>query len=303
MTKDLFIFDVSPIVHAGSINHYARMEKTISDGVTWQTLQVPCGGISLIFNTLYSVVGHGDCVFCCDRNPTIKKDMFSGYKANREHSEYITMCKTVAEYILQLCGGTVIARAGYEADDIIYTLVKRLHDQYDNIYIYTGDSDMYFLVDAKVSIRPSSSRAKTVDIHNYNTVLKSKGAVYNSLTVQKILKGDQSDCIPALPRDVQDRLARVLYQPAMLPQLGDATFVRSWVSSIEPKALPQVDLVFPLEVDDIPLEFSAMDPVMIRNMGSCMHNKMFHGMADRDFCVDPYVDALIERGCFMEGKQ
>lgn len=303
MTRDLFLFDVSPFIHAGSVNKFARLEQTICTGVTWQTMRVPCGGISLIFNELYAVVGKGDCVFCTDRNPTIKKDMYSGYKANRDHNDYIQISKTVAEYILEKCGGTVIARAGYEADDIIYTLVRRLHDQYDNIYIYTGDSDLYFLVDKKVSIRPSNSRAKSVDYYNYNSVLAKYGAKYNSLTVQKILKGDTSDCIPALPRDAQNKLASVLFQDAMLPQLGDKSFVRSWVSTVCPEALPQVDLVFPLDVDDIPLEFSQMDPYLIRNFGCSMHNKMFRDFGDPNFMVEPYVSELIQKGCYLEDTQ
>lgn len=303
MTKDLYIFDVLPFIHAGCVNRFARLEKTVCTGVTWQTLRIPCGGISLIFNELYAIAGTGDCVFCTDRNPTIKKDMYSGYKSNRDHDNNILTLRTVAEYILEKCGGTVIARAGYEADDIIYTIVQKLHDQYDNIYIYTGDSDLYFLVDKKVSIRPSSSRAKAVDYYNYNQVLAKKGAIYNSLTVQKILKGDQSDCIPSLPRDVQDKLAAVLYQKAMLPQLGDKHFVRSWVGSICPEALPQVDLIFPLDVEDIPLEFGKLDPYLIRNFGSAMHNKMFRGMSDPDFMIQPYVDELISNGCYLEDTQ
>lgn len=300
MTKDLFIFDVSPFIHAGNVNKYARLEQTICTGVTWQTLRVPCGGISLLFNELYSIAGKGDCVFCSDRNPTIKKDMLPSYKSNRTHTQSISIGKAVAEYILQACDGTVIARAGYEADDIIYTLVRKLHDEYDNIYIYTGDSDMYFLVDKKVSIRPSSSRALAVDYSNYNTVLAKKGAKYNSLTVQKILKGDTPDCIPALPRDVQSKLASVLFQDAMLPQLGDKNFVRSWVSSICPEALPQVDLVFPLDVDDIPLEFSPLNVYNIRNFGAAMHNSMFRGMGDPGFDIAAHVGTMVSKGYYLE---
>lgn len=300
MTRDLYIFDIMPFIHAGSVNKFARFEHTMPTGVSWQTLRIPCGGISLIFNELYAVAGKGDCVFCSDRNPTIKKDMLAGYKSNRDNDDEITISKGVAEYILQKCGGTVIARAGYEADDIIYTIVKRIHDEYDNIYIYTGDSDMYFLVDEKVSIRPSSSRAKAVDMYNYERVLQKKGAKYNSLSVQKILMGDTPDCIPALPKEIQYKLAEVLYNPAFLPKLGDPAFVRQWVAYLAPEAVAQVDIVFPLEVEDVPLEFSDMQTKMIRCFGDLMHNKMFRGMSDTTFDISPYISELIERGLYLE---
>lgn len=301
MPKILHIFDVSPFVHAGRFNKYAKLEQVVDMGSTWKTQVTPAGGISLIFNTLYEILSDGnDCVFCCDRNPTIKKDMLPSYKGNREHHSEVQVEKAVAEYILQKCGATVIARAGYEADDIIFTLVKKLHNAYDAIYIYTSDSDMYFLVDDIVSIRPSSSRAKAVDKWNYSRVLEKYGARYNTLTVQKIIKGDTSDCIPALPRDKQELLASIFYNDAMYEHLGDPEFVRSWVQYMCPDVMHQVDLVFPLWVDDVPIDFGKMDPTAVRNWGAAIHNKLFRGLGDKDFDVKPYVAEMQGLGYFVE---
>lgn len=300
MPKTLHIYDVSPFVHAGHSNKYSKLERVVDLGSTWKTLLTPAGGTSLIFNSLYENLGSGDFVFCCDRNPTIKKEMFADYKCNRDHKNEINVEKAVAEYILQQCNATVIARAGYEADDIIYTLVKKLHDTYDSIYIYTGDSDLYFLVDETVSIRPSSSRAKAVDRWNYERVLEKKHARYNSLTVQKILGGDTSDCVPPLPREQKEKLASVLYQENFLPHLGDRDFVRQWVEYICPEALPQVDLIFPLMVDDIPLEFKALDHQAVRNWGTAINNKMFRGLGDVNFDVKPFVEDMQNKGYYVE---
>ena len=300
MSRILHLFDVSPFVHAGKVNKYSRLEQTLNMGTHWLTQVTPTGGISLIFNTLYSVAGTGDCVFCCDRNPVIKKEMLAGYKSNRDYDRDVEIQKAVAEYILQKCNCTVLARAGYEADDIIYTLTRKLKNQYDHIYIYTGDSDLYFLVDEKVSIKPSSTKAKEVTLQNYEKVLEKHGARYNSLTVQKILKGDRSDCIPALLKPMQKELASFLYDPQLLPMLGDKDFVRSWVAQICPDALSQVDIVFPLEVDDLPLEFAKPDIEMIKNFGDAMRNKMFRGRGDENFDVKPYVVDMQNKGYYLE---
>lgn len=300
MLKNLYLFDVSPFIHAGNVNKFAKLEKLVDMGTTWKTLVTPCGGISLIFNTLYSILGKGDIVFCCDRNPTIKKDMLSTYKHNRDHARPIEVGKAIAEYILADCGCTVLARAGYEADDIIYSIVQRDHDAYDNIYIYTGDSDLYFLVDDKVSILPSSSRAKEVTIQNYAEVLSKYGARYNTMTMMKILGGDSSDCIPGLPTNVVKQMASTFYQPPMEPKLGNKEFVLKWFDYLYPEYKYQAELVFPLDVEDLPTSFSTPDRQSIVNWGSAMNNKFFRGMGSPDFPIKEHLEEIHKYGMYLE---
>lgn len=300
MPKRLHIFDVSPFLHAGHVNKAAKLERTVDAGTTWITQVTPAGGISLVFNTLYNIPAKEDCVFCCDRNPTIKKEMLPSYKSNRDHSREMEIEKAVAEYILQECKCTVLARAGYEADDIIYSLVRKFHDAYDEIYVYTGDSDLYFLVDEVVSIKPSSSKAKEVNFYNYEKVLEKKGARYNTMTVQKIIKGDTSDCIPALPKDLQNRLASILYMEEMYPHLGSKEFVRQWTEYLVPEALPQVDLIFPLDVDDLPDDFSKPDRHLVMNFGAAINNRLYRGRGTVDFNIKPHIVELQNRGYYLE---
>ncbi len=300
MPRILHVFDLKPFIHAGNVNKYSKLEQTVQVGPTWKTLVTPTGGLSLLFNTLYNIVGLGDVVICTDRNPTIKKEMSPIYKNNRPHKSSVQVDSAAAEYILSKCGCSIIARAGYEADDIIYTIVRRLHDSYDQIYVYTADSDLYFLVDAIVSIKPSSSRAKEVTLENYNEVLFKKRAKYNSLTMQKILCGDPSDNIPGLPMDLRKEMAEFFYTEQMLPHLGDYDFVRSWCDTLFPDAIPQVDLVFPLWVDDVPFEYKTPDKYLMRNFGAAIHNKMFHRLGDADFDIQPYIEDMHSKGIYLE---
>ena len=59
---------------------------------------------------------------------------------------------------------------------------------------------MYFLVDDRVTIKPSSSRAKEVTRYNYEQVLSKYNIKYNMMTMTKIICGDTSDCIPGFLR-------------------------------------------------------------------------------------------------------
>lgn len=302
MAGKLYIFDLMPFMHAGHVNKRSYLQRIEDLGSRARSVYTYTGGTSLIFNTLYEVVGTGDIVFCSDRHPTIKQEMYSEYKANRDHNHEITMERKAAEYILEKCNATILYRAGYEADDIIYTLVRKLHDVYEEIYIYTGDSDLYFLVDDKVSIRPSNSKGKYVTRENYEqTKVKGNCYRYNSITMAKICGGDSSDNIPCLPADVWKQFSENMYKDALYPYMGDKDTVRYWVSMLCPGALPQVDLVFPLDVPDVPTEFSAIDLQSVRNWGDAINNKVFRGTGLKGFDVKPYVeDMQVNLGIYSE---
>lgn len=300
MLKTLHIFDMLPFIHAGHVNKYSRLERLIDLGSTWTTQVTPTGGCAWILKHVYQAMSEGDVVVCSDRTPTIKKEMLPEYKSNRDHKEVINVEKRAAEYILQKCNVSVLARAGYEADDIVYSIVKKFYNEYDKIYIYTGDSDLYFLVDDKVSIRPSSSRAKSVDRDNYERVAKKGGMKYNCMTTSKIIGGDSSDCIPALTLDKQYEFANAMYREEFFPHLGDKEFVKYWVNILCPWANRQVELVFPLDVVDLPNGFKIPNKQMLINFGDSMNSKDFKGRAAIDFDVEPYVVEMHEHGIYIE---
>ena len=229
--------------------------------------------------------------------------MSPDYKANREHNPEIRQERDAAEYILQKCGISVLAYPGYEADDIIYTLVNKLHDRYDKIYIYTGDSDLYFLVDEKVSIRPSSSKAKSVDINTYEkTKVKGNMYRYNSIPLAKICGGDSSDNIAPLPPEIWSKFSERMFAEALYPHMGNKELVTYWCSSLCPEALYQVDLVFPLDVPNVPLEFSEVDMQAVKNWGDAINNKIFRGAGDPNFDVKPYIeDMQVNLGIYTQG--
>lgn len=300
MGNILHIFDVSTFVHAGHVNKSSKLETLEKVGATWRTKVTPTGGVSLLFNKLYELVGKGDLVFCCDRLPTIKKDMFEGYKGNRKNKQEVTIEKRVAEYILQECGCSVIARAGYEADDIIYSLVQKLHDSYDHIYLHLNDSDLYFLVDDKVSVKPASSSGKEVTMENFEHVAVKGGCRYNNVTISKIMSGDTSDNIPPLPPAIRKKFRENMSIEEFYPYYGNKDFVKQWVERLVPEALDQVDLVFPLQIDDIPDSFSIPDKQMVMNFGDAINNRLFKNRGAVDFDVTPYTVAMQSQGLYIE---
>ena len=247
----LNIFDIGSFVHAGAVNTHSFIEGPIlQDADGYRAIEIKTGGVAQILNALADVGHEETCVFCADRRPTIKQGMDPNYKYNREHKRNIENQKEIIEIILKDCGFDVFAAEGYEADDFIYSLVMKFKNDYDKIHIYTGDSDLYFLVCDNVDILPSNSRAKHVTKENYEYTVSSKGAIpYNCVTWNKIVGGYRSDCIPALSKEAQATIAVVAQQPHLYKLLGDKKFLEAVAESAHPDFRKQLNLVYPLLTD------------------------------------------------------
>lgn len=297
----LRIFDVSPFVHAGAVNKHAMLlPELVDNGESFEERRIYAGGASLIWNVLYYEFGKCDMVFCCDRWPSVKQGMYEYYKGSREHKDGIHKAKEVTEYILNDCGFTVLAEDGYEADDFIYSLVREHKSHYDHIYIYTGDSDLYFLVDDNVTILPNSSRAKTVTRQNFTyTARTGKYTPYNALTFYKILEGDKSDDIPALPAHLQRYLREIFDKEMYHPLLGNKETVTQLLSPISKEIADQVSLVFPLDIR-VPQEFASGDKIRVAEWGNAFRNKLWRNNNRIPSHIQDRIEEMSEMGLYTE---
>lgn len=299
MERILRILDVSSYMHAGAVNKFANFRGPVTKTDNgYEIAKVPAGGISLVFNEIHEHFGRCDYIFCCDRMPTIKQGMYTSYKISREHKKNIAIQKEIAETVLQKCGFTVLYDDGYEADDFIYSCVKAFKKEYDRVYIHTGDSDLYFLVDDKVSIAKSHSGAKEVNMQNYSvSCTKGLEIQYNTCTLRKVLYGDSSDDIPAMAPNEIEYLTGALFTPLLMPLHGDKEVMRSVIESVAQFALPQFDLVFPLDTE-VPDEILPGSWDMVCAFGAAMNNKHFRDMAreSTNSTVQSTVTRFINKG-------
>lgn len=283
MDRVLRILDVSSYMHAGNVNKYAALTgAVVKKDRGYCVPTIPAGGISLVFNELYAHYGTCDYIFCCDRTPTIKKGMYPDYKCSRNHSEEVQRQKDVAEYILTSCGFTVLYEDGYEADDFIYSCAKRFQKEYDHIYVHVGDSDLYFLVNENTTIAKTHNLTKEVDMKSYPVQCK-RGVLtpYNTCTFNKVLFGDKSDDIPPLSPEKQQYLFKLFDNEMDRPLQGNKEYMRVMVEQVAPWALPQFDLVYPLDTST-PDEILKGDKDLVRAWGHAMNNKNFRNPAYED---------------------
>lgn len=303
-SRVLRLIDVSSYIHAGSVNRSAKLDGPVvktDNGYTCR--DIAAGGISLLFNNLYYHYGSCDYVFCCDTRPTIKQGMFPDYKANREHKESISKAKEVARIVLEDCGFTVLCEPGYEADDFIYSAVQKYQNQYDEIVIHTSDSDLYFLVSDKVRIEKSHSRSKDVSMSSYGTSFGKdiEFMQYNMGTFYKVCFGDKSDNIPPLEDGAGVSLFNTFNQDGIRAEMGNKSYARNMVEMFADWALPQFDLVYPLDVK-IPEEIERGDKDRVFKWGKAMKNKLFSNvsLAYEGSAIEAVVDDMVNMGLYDE---
>lgn len=253
---NLHVIDVSPHIHVGSITKGKFFEgEVINTPNGWKQLTIPTGGISFLFNKIFEFSKGNTMVFACDRPATNRKNIDSAYKANRGEKPDVDSQKIIVERILEDCGFQVLYEDGYEADDIIYSIVQKYkHDpSIDHIYVHTDDSDLYINVDDKVSILQCSSRGKNITRANYETTVSKKEVIpYNSLTFRKMLEGDTADGVKGLPKDMRSVIYNFfMNQPALRDNLHVPGIVEAAIKARfdNPLLIKNFQLIYPHEVD------------------------------------------------------
>ncbi|GAH28339.1 unnamed protein product [marine sediment metagenome] len=133
---------------------------------------------------------------------TFRKRAFKEYKAHRPKAPDELVSQIIeAHTLFKKLGITSIEQPGFEADDILGTLVEKFSSR-DNLYItvLTGDLDTLQLVknDTVTVLTPKKGVSQTV-IYNEIGVKERFGVAPEHLTDYKGLVGDPSDNIPGVP--------------------------------------------------------------------------------------------------------
>lgn len=140
-----------------------------------------------------------DCLVAAldSRKPTFRSEEFSNYKAQRkEMEEDLKIQIPLVFESLDLMGIEKINCEGYEADDVIGTLVTKL--QKDNqIYIVSNDKDMWQLINKNVFVLIPNTKGGFEKIDE-EEALKRLEFDKKHLVDYKALRGDTSDNIPGV---------------------------------------------------------------------------------------------------------
>ncbi len=143
--------------------------------------------------------------------PTFRHEMYKEYKATREEMpEDIRINIPYIRKLIEAMNIPLIEQKGYEADDVIGTLAKRLENNGVEVFMMTPDKDYGQLVSENIKMYKPKRFGQGIDILGVEEIT-SKYGIDNPEQVIDILAlwGDTSDNIPGAP-GIGEKTARKL---------------------------------------------------------------------------------------------
>lgn len=209
---------------ANELGDSSYLDWKIEDGYYKKAIatdtRIPAGIVKNIWR--WSNGGEYVVIPCFDRPCPARKTYFmkssgTDYKEGRSHNDVVRVGLENTERILRLGGIPVLSAYNYEADDLIAACVSAFYDRFDHIDVVTGDFDLVPLVDEKISVflrcskntyaeDPKLKKNKYMqitprsyeEIGYYWSKCSKIELPYNSMLLQKMLQGDESDAIPGI---------------------------------------------------------------------------------------------------------
>ncbi|RJQ34943.1 hypothetical protein C4556_01535 [Candidatus Parcubacteria bacterium] len=144
---------------------------------------------------------------------TKRHELFEAYKAKRVKAEPELVRQLLrAPEVFEAFGIPVYASPGYEADDCIGTIVKKLESESGiQVIIASGDMDTLQLVSPKVSVYTLRKGLNDTVLYDEAAVHERYGFGPEHVVDYKALRGDPSDNIPGI-RGIGEKTAVELVQ-------------------------------------------------------------------------------------------
>ena len=131
---------------------------------------------------------------------TFRTELYSDYKGNRTSApdEFKLQVKTLQK-LLEKFKIPKVSKEGFEADDVLGTLSKKLNDKDKEVMIVSGDRDSFQLITDKTNILYTKRGISDTQIYNEKIFTEKYSIKSNQYIEYLALKGDPSDNIPGLP--------------------------------------------------------------------------------------------------------
>ncbi len=155
------------------------------------------GFITMLDKVIKDVDPDGVAVTFDMRGPTFRHKKYEDYKIQRPPMpEDLAAQIPVIKEVIEAMNIPIFQMEGYEADDILATLAKKLEKAGHETYLVTGDKDMLQLVTKKIKVL---NPQKDNFIYDEAAVKQRFGVGPNRVVEIMALMGDASDNIPGVP--------------------------------------------------------------------------------------------------------
>ncbi len=206
--------------------HALPVELTTSKG---ERTNAVLGFCTMLINILQREAPRSVAV-AFDVGKVFRHDEYAGYKAHRVAmpEELRSQIGRVRE-VVERFGFPIYEMRGYEADDVIGSLAKKLEAEGHETVIVTGDTDMLQLVTDHVSVAtPNHGRFSEVRLYDPAEVEERYGFAPHFVADFKALVGDTSDNIPGVP-GIGEKTARTL-----ISTFGDVEQILARIGDVKP---------------------------------------------------------------------
>lgn len=154
---------------------------------------------SSMLRKLARTYGKENIIVCWDLGDSGRKQLDPEYKAGRTSVKDVWTHMPLIKKLTLSLGISTSEKEGYEADDIIGSLINK----YPKTYIMSYDKDFYQLITDSIHVLRPSRKIKGVqqpdEIIDPKAALEDWGCIPSKIPFLKAFLGDASDNIPKLP--------------------------------------------------------------------------------------------------------
>ncbi len=152
--------------------------------------------------------------------PTARHIAFEEYKANRPKApDELQMQFLSVREMLNAFAIKYVEIEGYEADDVIATMVEKFGKDDLQIIVVSGDMDLLQLASEKTFVYLTKRGVTNIEVYDSKRVFEEFGVEPERLPELKALAGDNSDNIPGVPGVGIKTAAKILKQSGSLEEL------------------------------------------------------------------------------------
>lgn len=192
----LVVIDGSALIHRA---YHALPPFTAPDGTPTNALY----GFIMMLLSIIDTLRPTYMVVCMDTpKPTFRKELLASYQSHRPKApDELKVQFPLVKSFLEIAGIPVLLKEGFEADDVIGTVVHQVRESSPQVslFVITGDRDLLQLVDDKVLVMMPTMGVNNMSRFNAEGVKKRLGVYPHQVIDYKALVGDSSDNYAGIP--------------------------------------------------------------------------------------------------------
>lgn len=188
------------LIDANALLHRAWHALPPLTSPSGQVVNAVYGFTSVLFKILQSARPTYLAVCWDTAAPTFRHEAAPEYKAQREEQpqafyDQIPLVKDVVEAI----GGKNVELDGYEADDLLATLARKLEKDGVDVTLLTSDRDVFQLIGPRIRVMAFKKGVSETVLHDEASLLEATGLSPAQIADFKALRGDASDNLKGVP--------------------------------------------------------------------------------------------------------